>query len=165
MTARTAPKATSTAKRPPARKRATAKTRTVNGVPAGLPANTPSITTKGKRELTEADRAPFLIDEQVFYLINPKEFLLSQAAASIDPSRPWTDGENFRALQRYTGFLLEYVEEQDPDEDGPHGHALLMRRLSDPKDDLDLTDITDLMIQLMDGWFSDKERPTGSPRE
>lgn len=116
----------------------------------------------GKRKIVKADWVPFRIGEQLFHLVTPKTYDLSQILMVIDSPTGLNDPENMRMMLRFAAHLVRYIVDEPRTEDGLlQGRALIEHRLSDPEDNMDLPTLIPVLMDLVKQLV---DRPTGPPR-
>lgn len=119
----------------------------------------PEYQSGGTRKILKADKAPFKLDGVLYTLIKPKKALMAQMASVIDPSKPFETGDNAKNLLMFSSQMIANIEDEESDAKGaPRGRQLLLHRLNDANDSLDLDDLMPIFTNLMNGWF---KRPTG----
>lgn len=129
-------------------------------------ADIPEFTTSPPvRPVGSKDTAKFKLDGQEYTLARPKLSLamtMLNLAAGEDFTKPGDIGMDF--IKMVAAFIT-YIEMEPPYKapDGTvelRGQALIMHRLNDPKDDLDLPSLAEPINHLLEVLF---DRPTGKP--
>lgn len=103
----------------------------------------------------------FKLDGVQFTLRKPKSAISMHMIRLAEGDAMHTDNEISKDMLNLTMSIIAYIKQEPPNPDGSlRGQALILHRLNDPEDDMDLPDLAAPFSDLINRVF---ERPT-TPR-
>lgn len=131
----------------------------------------PEFTSRPKTKAGARNEAPFKLDGVRYVLRRPKNSLAMQMLSAVRGEDFSLESERARDYLSLVAQFIGYVKLEPPEQvtkDGKptgeqrlRGRALLIQRLNDPEDDLDLEDLGPVIEQLLE-WLYDRN-PTKPP--